>query len=141
MGYRNLDHSSLLPFKCHSEGCLTFGFSSLVACEAAPAWTPGWKSSGLAGFSVDSDSQCSPGLLFTLHPESARHKGKSLGFGSQRLRLEAQICHRLTWWGSVFKFSIHIVYMCYWKFQEGNTFFFFKDLSQWTGELQQNWCE
>lgn len=121
MSYRNLDHSSLHPLKCHSEACLPLAFLLWW-----PVRRPGLNS-GMeelrARFSVDSDSHCSPGLLVYSTPRMSLAQGKKLRLWGQRLRWEAQVYHWLSGKG-VSKLSIHLVCMCYWKVQEGNTFFF-----------------
>lgn len=82
-------------------------------------WTELWMEELRVSFSVDSDSQCSPGLL--VHPTASMRvslaQGKELRLCGQKLWLEVQSYH------DSFSFSVHIVCMCCRKFQAGNTFF------------------
>lgn len=103
MGYKNLDHSSLLLLKCHCEACSPFDLSSL-----------------------DLNFQGSPASLFTPYPpwESACYRRRISGFGVRDSGCKPKSTTDLCRKRSVSKLSVHTVCMYYWKFQVGNTLFF-----------------
>ena len=111
-------------------GLSTFWPFFLGTLWAALAWPLGCKS-----FSADSDSWSSPSLLARISPPTriSPAQGKELRLWGQRLRVGAPPVVPLTRCGksSVPKFSVHVVCMCYWKFQVGNIFLGVVPLDRW----------